>query len=795
LYADDRLTLAASRRGRTAAAAAGAEPRRQGSTYKVARTGEMILIPDVPADPNYPGDPKGWPGALACVPLKLGLRVVGVLNAAYEEPHAFGQEETRLLLLLADQAAIAIENARLYGMAQQELLERRRAEQALQKANEGLERKVAGRTHALLEATSGWRRQGDRPGDLAAAHGGNRRRGSRVYEPFRDMPISAVDMAGVAAGVDGPHSGFKWDGRSLEDYGPIDDLQAGEVRRVDDLSVLPVLTPLRSQLLEAGILSFLTVPLVADGELIGEINLDSSRRSAFDMDAELLGREVGYQLAVALRQAVLRVALETSSSGWETGGEPAAGVALLDGTSARPGEPVGLREYLPERRAGFDRHAAKSAADLGTSAGHRSQQGEVRLEAGLKLFGAPLRGKRRDGRWIVQIRCHHRAIGPGAAAVAERLAAGAAGRRPGARLQQHHVGHHPAAEMLSGPGRSVQDVERLRTITQQGQRAAQLIQQILDFSRKSVMEQHPFDLVPFLREMEGLLTRTLPETIRVRVVTEGESFMLYGDPARIRQVCINLALNAREAMPDGGDLRFTLSLFQLREGEAPPSVDMEPGEWIRMTVTDSGPGIKPDVMPHIFEPFFTTKSPAQASGLGLAQVYGIVQQHHGHIDVVSPKDGGTIFSLYWPAHAAAVAPVVPAEDDDAGRGSGETILVVEDNEATRDSVSEILTALGYRVLQASDGRQALEVHDREAGRIDLVLSDLVMPGMGSTNWCELSRRRHRATHPADDRLPAGARVVQSPAPCTGKPLTMTKLARAVEALGNGPAQGCTLAQP
>jgi two-component system cell cycle sensor histidine kinase/response regulator CckA len=523
------------------------------------------------------------------------------------------------------------------------------------------------------------------------------------------------------------------------------------------------------------------------------------------MDAELLGREVGYPLAVALRQAVLRAALETEQRrlGRLVENLP-QGVALLDAEKRVVLANPLAREYLPELArwpltATLQQIGGRPLERLLVTT---SQPGwhEVRLEAGpRKVFEvAALRlgeGEETVG-WIVQI---HDVTSERSAQVQQRSQERLAAVGQLAAGLAHDFNNIMSviilyAEMLlQSPQRSDKDTERLRTITEQGQRAALLIQQILDFSRQSVMDQHPFDLVPFLREMEGLLTRTLPETIRVRVVTEGESFMLYGDPARVRQVCINLALNAREAMPDGGELRFTLSPFTLREGEPAPCVDMGLGAWIRMTVTDSGPGIKPDVMPHIFEPFFTTKSPAQASGLGLAQVYGIVQQHHGHIDVVSPKDGGTTFSLYWPAHAAAVAPVVPAEEADAGRGSGETILVVEDNEATRASVSEILISLGYRVLQASDGRQALEVHAREAGQIDLVLSDLVMPGMGGS---ELVRA-------LEAKAPELRILLMTGYPLGGtrellesgtvhwlqKPLTMTKLARAVrEALGDEPAQ-------
>jgi signal transduction histidine kinase/ActR/RegA family two-component response regulator len=421
---------------------------------------------------------------------------------------------------------------------------------------------------------------------------------------------------------------------------------------------------------------------------------------------------------------------------------------------------------------------------------------EVRLEAGLrKVFEVAAlqlgKGEETAG-WIVQVRD---VTGERSAQVQQRSQERLAAVGQLAAGLAHDFNNIIsvillyAELLLQSPTRSAQDVERLRTITQQGQRAAQLIQQILDFSRQSVMEQHPFDLVPFMREMEGLLIRTLPETIRVRVVSEGESMMLNGDPARIRQVCINLALNAREAMPEGGDLRYTLSSFVLNEGDAPPIVDMAPGTWIRMSVADTGTGIKPEVMPHIFEPFFTTKSPAHASGLGLSQVYGIVQQHRGHIGVTSPLGGGTTFHLYFPAHSVPVVEAKVGEEPGVLRGKGETVLVVEDNDATRASVCEILTALGYRVLEASDGKKALEVYAREADHIDLVLSDLVMPTMGGSDLV----RALQSTAPQQRFLlmtgyPLGhtRELLESgQVQWLQKPLSRAKLARAVrKALGD-----------
>ncbi len=292
---------------------------------------------------------------------------------------------------------------------------------------------------------------------------------------------------------------------------------------------------------------------------------------------------------------------------------------------------------------------------------------------------------------------------------------------------------------------STKDRERMVTIYQQAERAATLTRQILDYSRRTVMDQTPMDLSLFLDDTQRLLSRTLPEGIQVKFKCGDENYVVNADPARIQQILMNLAFNARDAMPEGGELLFELSRLLVETSEPPPFRDMAPGAWLQLRVSDTGEGIEPYVLPHIFEPFFTTKSPGEGSGLGLAQVYGIVKQHDGYIDVKSEVGEGTTFMIYLPAIEVPEWSSVEALSLTLIDGQGETIMVVEDNVATQIAVREILETLNYRVLSASDGKEALEIIENFDGAIDLVLSDMVMPIMGGVELYQELIERGLAT--------------------------------------------------
>lgn len=271
----------------------------------------------------------------------------------------------------------------------------------------------------------------------------------------------------------------------------------------------------------------------------------------------------------------------------------------------------------------------------------------------------------------------------------------------------------------------------LDTMIQQAQYASNLIEQILDFSRRSVMERSPLDLLPFVKEAGRLLERILPGNIRVQITQTAPPFVVHADPTRLQQVLMNLAVNARDAMPKGGKLGLDLAHLTLEPDDRPPLPGMAAGQWVMLAVADTGMGIPPELLLHIFEPFFTTKRPGEGTGLGLAQVYGIIKQHEGEIGVESRPGEGTTFTIYLPALEKSLIPsVVDSDAPIPNAASGETILLVEDNRKVAAAMQETIETLGYRVLLADNGRVALAIYGEQEEKINLVLSDLVMPYMG-----------------------------------------------------------------
>lgn len=290
--------------------------------------------------------------------------------------------------------------------------------------------------------------------------------------------------------------------------------------------------------------------------------------------------------------------------------------------------------------------------------------------------------------------------------------------------------------MLRNTDLADKDRDRLKTIRKQGQRAVDLTQQILDFSRKSIMNRVDMDLLQFMNEQQNLLARMLPENIRINLFSHVPTLMINADPTRLQQVVMNLAINARDAMPEGGDLILELDYLNIipnapiPDNTSPEYKLLGPGNWAKIAVSDSGVGIPPDVLPHIFEPFFTTKEVGKGTGLGLPQVFGIIKQHGGHVQVDSQLGKGTTINVYLVASPMTIPKSEPSAVNSVAYGTNELVLLVEDDPLTRRTLKDSLEMLNYRVIETKNGKEALLAFDQKQDEIALVISDLVMPDMG-----------------------------------------------------------------
>lgn len=272
-------------------------------------------------------------------------------------------------------------------------------------------------------------------------------------------------------------------------------------------------------------------------------------------------------------------------------------------------------------------------------------------------------------------------------------------------------------------------------------RGAELTNRLLAFSRKQALKPQVLDVGQLIQGMDGLLRRTLPEHIEIEIVQSGGLWKTEVDPGQLESALLNLALNARDAMPDGGALTIEVANAALDDAYVASELDVEAGQYVLIVVTDTGPGMPEETMNRIFEPFFTTKDVGKGSGLGLSMVYGFVKQSRGHIRVYSEIGEGTAFKLYFSRARAKQDRAHFDVADQTIAGGQEVILVVEDNGVVRDHVVTQLKGLGYGVLQASEGAEALEIL-QQGQRIDLLFTDVVLSGgMGGREVAAAARER------------------------------------------------------
>jgi two-component system cell cycle sensor histidine kinase/response regulator CckA len=296
------------------------------------------------------------------------------------------------------------------------------------------------------------------------------------------------------------------------------------------------------------------------------------------------------------------------------------------------------------------------------------------------------------------------------------------------------IGYSEIMEARVSPGdplyKSVQEIKKA------GERAASLTRQLLAFGRQQVLEPKVLNLNAVVADVENLLRRAIGEDIELTIVLDPKLGRVMADQGQIEQVIMNLAVNARDAMPNGGKLTIETADTELDATFVRDTPYVQPGHYVQLTVTDTGTGIDAETQAHIFEPFFTTKERGKGTGLGLATAYGVVKQSNGYIWVYSELKKGTTFKICLPRVDEAIQTVSVKEYQIQSSHGGETILLVEDEESLRAVTRDVLMQSGYEVLEANGGQQGLENAQRHHGPIHLLLTDVVMPGMSGPALAE-----------------------------------------------------------
>lgn len=350
-------------------------------------------------------------------------------------------------------------------------------------------------------------------------------------------------------------------------------------------------------------------------------------------------------------------------------------------------------------------------------------------------------------------------------------------------------GHCDLLLMRHDPGDP--DFPDLEQINQNANRAAALVSQLLAFSRKQTMRPEPVDLRDTLSDVSHLLNRLLGERVQLELRHDPNLRHVRADRRQLEQVFMNLAVNARDAMPDGGTIGIQTRAIHLSEPLKRDRVRLPEGDYVVTTVTDDGIGIPADKLPKIFEPFYTTKRPGEGTGLGLSTVYGIVKQSGGFIFADSKPGVGTEFTLYFPAHTGPVAPARPAgpvlEDPDADKPVDGVVLLVEDEAPVRAFAARALRLRGFTVMEADSAEAALEILKGVDVAVDVFVTDVIMPGLDGPTWVQQALEQRPRTRVVFMSGYAEENFAEAQALIPGsvflpKPFTLSKLTSTVQTI-------------
>jgi PAS domain S-box-containing protein len=720
---------------------------------RAAATGEAIVTDDIAADERViaehraPRDPRV--GALLCVPIRVGASILGTLNVYRERGHRFDAAAITLARSFADQAGIAIENARLYADAER----RRREAEAIADLTRTISStldldtvlaRVAGRARELCAS------------DVALIAVGGARSPAMMFRHWPGARFQGYDRVAIQ-----PGKGVG--GRVLE---------TGQPFRTDNYAEDPRISKEYLDAVQAeGVVAEIVVPIRSEERIEGLLYvLNRSRRAFSDRDEAILLRLADHA-AIAIRNARLFAREQTARADAEATAEALRASeeqyrALVEGSiqgvyihvdrivqfanaaaarifgCASPAELVGL-DYLtllaPHERARLESYRTR------------------------RLRGEPVppqyewQGVRRDGAPISIESVVSVVSWKGEPAVLVTLLDVTERHRAAEALRQSEE-HLRQAQKMEAVGRLAGGIahdfnnlltvikgrtqllqrrvapedplrHQVKLVEDAADRATALIHQLLAFSRRQILQPRMLDLNAVVADMHAMLERLIGEHIALVTVSAATLGPVKADRGQLEQVIMNLAVNARDAMPGGGRLTLRTADATLDEAAVAAQPGLRPGPFVLLSVSDTGTGMDAETRARLFEPFFTTKGPGKGTGLGLSTVYGIVQQHSGCIVVTSELGQGSTFEIYLPRAEEAVEP----EDDAAAVGASptgaETVLLVEDETAVRDLARDILEMQGYTVLEARDGAEALRVGAERLDAIALILTDVVMPGM------------------------------------------------------------------
>jgi PAS domain S-box-containing protein len=511
-----------------------------------------------------------------------------------------------------------------------------------------------------------------------------------------------------------------------------------------------------------GLRSAYVVPIVHQDQLLGVLALNG--RSPFDLDPEdreMLESFAG-QAALAIRNARLYAEARGARDFLRSIAEHSpAGIVTTDVRgritywSPRAQELLGYRadEVLGRPVAEFQRGGREAARDL---------MRRLRAEDRIREHEAEILA--RDGRWMecrFALAMLRDSAGAeiGTLAILEdtserkRLEAQlrqaqkmeAVGRLAGGIAHDFNnllaviMGHSDLIKSVLRKGDALaHDVEQIRRASE---RAASLTRQLLAFSRRQFLQPQVIDVNTLVGNLATMLRRLIGEDVQLELRLDPAAGRVSADPGQLEQVVMNLTVNARDAMPQGGRVVLETAPVTLDQAFVTAHPGSAVGAHVRLSIHDTGYGMGPDVLAHLFEPFFTTKEPGRGTGLGLSTVYGIVKQHRGYIDVISEPGRGSSFGVYLPRVEAKTTPDRPTPREPVRPGGRETVLFVEDEVALRDLMHRVLTKGGYSVLAAGDGLEALALAEGHSQRIDLVVTDVIMPRMSGPELAARLRAR------------------------------------------------------